>query len=97
MPHLPLKAWRRTMPEASRQDLRLDEEQRRMLEALADRERATVSDVLRRMIDKSYAAELRRRRIEAAELLVSLELDDVPDPEELARILDEALDARDLY
>ena len=68
-----------------------------MLDALADRERATVSDVLRRMIDKSYAAELRRRRIEAAELLVSLELDDVPDPEELARILDEALDARDLY
>jgi hypothetical protein len=73
------------MAEAARQDMRLDEAYGEMLERLAADERSTVSDVLRRMIASAYEEQRRVRRREAALRIGAMEIEEMPDPDELAR------------
>lgn len=79
-----------------RLDVRLETEHRRKLAELAEREKASISEVVRRMIDRAYEAEMRERRLAAAERLVAMDLGGVPEPDELSTLLDEAHGAGDL-
>lgn len=68
-------------------EVRLDPEQRRRLAELAEEESASISELVRRMIDEKFEARMRERRMAAVERLVSREIEDVPDPDELSRQL----------
>jgi predicted transcriptional regulator len=76
-----------------RYEIRLDSERRKKLEHLVSEHRASTAEVMRRALDSLYEDWLQKRRAEAARRLIAMELpDDVPDPEELSRQLDEAHD-----
>jgi len=82
---------------AERYEIRLDSERRRQLRELAALYEASASDVVRRLIDQAYEELDRERRLEAVRKMASLEIEDVPDPEELSRQLDATHDIPDLY
>jgi len=78
-------------------EVRLEPEQRRRLVEMAERDRATISEMIRRMIDETYDAQMHERRMAAAKRLVTREIEDVPDPDELSRQLAEAHGPVELY
>ena len=80
-----------------RLDVRLDAEQRRRLEELAEAREAPISDVVRRLIDDAYEEVLRERRRQAVERIVKLEVEDPPDPATLSRELEAAHDPGGLH
>jgi Arc/MetJ-type ribon-helix-helix transcriptional regulator len=80
-----------------RLEVRLDSERRQKLAELVERERASISEVIRRLIDQAYEDSLRERRLELVREIAALEIEDVPDPDELSRQLDRTYDIRDLY
>ena len=80
-----------------RVEIRLDPEQRRKLDDIAKRNRVSISDIVRRLIDQEYEEEMRQRRIAAVERMARMEVEDVPEPEELSRQLDETYSVGDLY
>ena len=73
---------------ASRLDVRLDPERRQRLEEMARDRGSPISDVIRSLIDDAYEGILRERRRKAVDHLVSLEVEDPPDPQELSRELE---------
>ncbi len=73
---------------AERLEVRLDPERRRRLAEVARVRGEGVSEVVRSLIDRAYDEVCRAQRLEAARGLVALEVEDVPDPEELGRQLD---------
>ena len=75
---------------ATRLDVRLEVEHRRRLEELANEKGVRISDVVRLLIDEAYEAILRDRRRQAAERLIGLNEEDLPDPQTLSRQLEEA-------
>ena len=79
-----------------RLEVRLDRERRRKLSELAQGQGAALSEVVRRLIDQAYDEARHEERIRAAEHLISLEVEDVPDPETLSRQLDSTHDLPDL-
>ncbi len=85
------------MTEVERVEVKLDKECRQRLRELALRRHASVSDVLRALIHEAYTEIDRERRRQAAERLCALEIEDVPDPEELTRQLESTHDLPDLY
>jgi hypothetical protein len=72
---------------SERLEVRLDEKRRRKLAEIAGSRDLPVSEAVRRLIDDAYEALRRERRLEAARVLTRLEVEDVPDPEELSRQL----------
>jgi uncharacterized protein (DUF1778 family) len=80
-----------------RLEVRLDAEQRQMLDELARLEQNSVSEVVRRLIRSEFDVVMRERRIEAARQIGEMEIEDVPDPEELSRQLAQTHDLGDLY
>ncbi|MDE2990532.1 MAG: ribbon-helix-helix protein, CopG family [Chloroflexota bacterium] len=80
-----------------RLDVRLDAEQRRRLEELAEAREAPISYVVRRLIDDAYEEVLRERRRQAVERLVKLDVEDPPDPATLSRELEAAHDPGGLH
>ncbi len=79
-----------------RLEIRLDPEHRRKLEEVARSGELTVSEAVRRMIERAYGEEARARRMEAAREISRLDLEDVPDPETLSRQLEGAHESTDL-
>jgi Arc/MetJ-type ribon-helix-helix transcriptional regulator len=74
-------------------EVRLDEEHVRKIAELKATYDASTSEVIRRAIDTVYEETSDERRREAARRLVEMTIpDDVPDPDELSRQLDEAHD-----
>ena len=73
-----------------RLSIRLDPRHRQRLEEIAAEKNETISDAVRRLIDDAYQRTVQERRIRAAERLVSLEVEDVPDPAQLCRELNAA-------
>jgi hypothetical protein len=73
-----------------RLDVRLDPEHRRKLRELAAEQGAPVSETVRRLIDEAYEETLKARRRRAAQVLVQLEIEDVPDPATVSRQLEGA-------
>lgn len=80
-----------------RLDVRLDDEQRRRLEELAEAREAPISYVVRRLIDDAYEEVVRERRRQAVERLIKLEVEDPPDPATLSRELEAAHDPGGLH
>ena len=74
----------------NRLDVRLDLEHRRRLEELAEEGGVAISEVVRRLIDGAYEDILRARRKQAVERLISLNVEDPPDPDTLSRELEAA-------
>lgn len=75
--------------QSARLEVRLDEEQRRRLGELAQTRGVPVSEAVRSIIDEAYEVILRERRMQAVRELAAMEIEDVPDPEELSRQLNE--------
>ncbi len=71
----------------TRLEVRLDEDRRYMLEELAKEKEAPISDVVRALIDDAYEVFTQQRRVQAAKRLISLEVEDMPEPDELSRHL----------
>ncbi|HZY65984.1 MAG TPA: ribbon-helix-helix protein, CopG family [Rubrobacteraceae bacterium] len=78
------------MAQTGRVEVRLDEEVRRKLEEVASARGATVSGLVRDLIERSYEEEMAQRRRQAAEQLGRLELEDLPEIEVLREQLDGA-------
>ena len=81
----------------ARLDVRLDAEQRQRLEELVAERGASISEVVRRLIDDAYEDVMRKRRMEAVERMVSLNVEDVPDPDTLSRELEKAHEPGGIY
>ena len=75
-----------------RLELRIDEEHFSRLERVAKDQGQTVSETARRFMDKGYEEWMKWRRKEAVRRISQMEIEDVPDPEELSRQLAEAHD-----
>ncbi len=73
-----------------RLEVRLDEERRRKLAAVAARNGTALSEAVRSMIDDAYDVLVRERRVQAAQALGAMEIEDTPDPVTLSRELDGA-------
>lgn len=81
----------------ARLDVRLDAERRRRLEELVAERSMSISAVVRRLIDDAYEDVMLERRRQAVEHLVSLEVEDPPDPATLSRELEAAHEPGGLY
>ena len=75
---------------ATRLDVRLDPERRQRLDEMARDLGVPISDVIRNLIDDAYESVLRERRRKAVNHLVSLAVEDPPDPQALSRELEAA-------
>ena len=73
-----------------RLDVRLDHDRRRKLQEMAAEHNASVSEMVRRLIDNAYDDALRGRRILAAQELGRMAIEDVPGPAILGHPLDSA-------
>lgn len=82
---------------AERLEVRLDPEHRRRLLEIAQCEGRPVSETVRRLIDEAYKEVDRERRMKAALAIGEMQIEDVPDPDELSRQLEETYDLGDLY
>lgn len=67
--------------------VRLDPEQKRKLLEMAERDNASVSDIIRRLIDEAYEVDRRARLMKLIDEMASMNIEDVPDPDELSRQL----------
>ena len=74
----------------ARLDVRLDSERRRRLDELAEEMEMPISEVVRCLIDYAYEGVLQRRRRQAVQELVGMNVEDPPDPATLSRQLEEA-------
>ena len=80
----------------TRLEVRLDAERRSRLEELAEQRGAPVSEVVRSLIDDAYEQIMLERRRRAVEKLASLQVEVMPDPEELSRQLNNKYEPLDL-
>ena len=72
---------------AVRLEVRLDEKRRAQLEEIAGNRGASISDVVRSLIDGAYEEISRERIRRAVRRLINLNGEPMPDPEELSRQL----------
>ncbi len=72
-----------------RLDVRLDAEHMRRLREVADTEGAPLSEVVRRLIDSAYEDIQLSQRLAAVAQIAAANVEDVPDPDELSRQLEE--------
>lgn len=70
-----------------RLEVRLDEGTREELSYLAQEHDAPASEVVRRAIHRLYEDEMRERRRLAVERLAAMEVEEMPEPDELSRQL----------
>ncbi len=80
----------------TRLEVRLDAERRSRLEELAEQRGAPVSEVVRSLIDDAYEQIMLERRRRAVERLASLQVEVMPDPEELSRQLNNKYEPLDI-
>ena len=87
---------RNTVVTASRLDIRLDAGHRHKLEALAAESGKPLSTVVRELIDRAYHETRRAQKLEAVRQIATANIEAVPQPDVLARELDEAYALPDL-
>ena len=73
-----------------RLELRIDDELFARLERVAKDQGQTVSETARRFMGQGYEEWMKWRRKEAVRRISEMEIEDVPDPEELSQQLAEA-------
>lgn len=78
-----------------RLEVRLDEKRRAQLEEIAEYRGASVSEVVRALIDDAYRENSQERRRRAFQRITNLNVEDIPDPEELARQLNDKYEPAD--
>ncbi len=78
-----------------RLEVRLDEEHRAHIEEIAGVQGVSISDVVRALIDDAYEEMWRQRRLRAAQRIAAITVEDAPDPEELARQLNNKYEPAD--
>lgn len=71
--------------QTERVEVRLDAETRVKLDEVAAARGASVSELVRSLIEDSYQKEISRARLAASERLGEMSVEDVPEPEELKR------------
>ena len=79
-----------------RLEVRLDEKRRAQLEEIAGNRGASVSEVVRSLIDEAYEEVSQARRRHALQRISNLNVEEMPDPEELARQLNDKYESMDL-
>lgn len=77
---------------SERVEVRLDAETRIKLEEVAAAREASVSELVRSLIEESYQEEISQQRLAASQRLGEMSVEDVPEPGELKRQLAEAHD-----
>ncbi len=82
---------------ARRLEVRLDQEHHRKLEEITAARGARVSDLVRELIDQAYEEVQLAERLAAVRSISELELEDMPEPDELSRQLARTYDVPDLY
>lgn len=68
-----------------RVEVRLDRETRGKLEEVAEARGSSVSELVRTLIERSYEEEMAKARVEAAERVGAMEVEEVPPADELKR------------
>lgn len=76
------------MSQGKRLEVRLDPESRRRLKVVAADRGAVISEAVRQLIEEAYERTRALRRRGAAQRIGALELEDVPNPDELSEQLD---------
>jgi hypothetical protein len=71
--------------QSERVEVRLDAETRGKLEEVAVARGASVSELVRSLIEDSYQEEVARKRLAASRRLGELSVEEVPEPDELKR------------
>ena len=69
-------------------EIRLDSAREEHLEYVAKEERVSMTDAFRRLLDRGWEDWMRERRRLAVERIAALEIEEMPEPEELARQMD---------
>ena len=72
--------------------VRIDPAQKKKLEEMAERQGQSISEVIRRLIDEAYEEERIEWRMKLVDEIASLNVEDVPDPDELSRQLNAKYD-----
>ena len=72
---------------SARLEVRLDDERKERLDMLVETAGSPTPEVVRRLIDDAWEAMMLERRKAAVERLISLNGEDVPDPDILSRQL----------
>jgi Ribbon-helix-helix protein, copG family len=72
--------------------VRLDTDHRKKLEELSERRQESMSDLVRRMIDAAYEEEMRDWRHQLVREIAALNVENVPEPDELSRQLNSKYD-----
>ena len=80
----------------SRVEVRLDEEQRERLDAIAEEQDASISEVLRGLIDDAWEAIMLERRRQLVREIASFEMEVPDDPQDLCRELESLLESDSL-
>jgi predicted transcriptional regulator len=82
--------------ESQRLEVRLDPERRRKLRQIAETRGLTISYAVRELIDRAFEESETVERLRIVERLAALNVEDVPDPDELSRQLDSTYDVPDI-
>lgn len=77
---------------SDRLEIRLDPERRRRLDQLAQRRHASISDLVRALLDREYEEWLGSERMRVARVISALSIEDVPKPGLLDQQLEQAYD-----
>lgn len=72
--------------------VRIESQQKKKLAEMAEREGRSVSDVVRRLIDEALESDRREYLLGLIDEMGKLNIEDVPEPEELSRQLAEKYD-----
>lgn len=77
---------------SERLEIRLDKERRGHLERVAKDEARSISDAVRLLLDRGFEEWMKERRKLAVDRIAAMEIEEMPDPEELARQMDSMYD-----
>jgi hypothetical protein len=75
-----------------RLEIRIDKERKQYLEWVAKDEARSISDAVRLLLDRGFEEWMKERRRLAVERIAAMEIEEMPDPEELARQMDSMYD-----
>jgi hypothetical protein len=77
---------------AARLEVRLDPESQRKLATVIELRGTPVSTIVRELIDRAYEEVMLQRRREAVRRIAAMQIEDLPDPDELSQQLDSTYD-----
>lgn len=73
-------------------EIRLDPEREEHLERVAEEEGVSMTDAVRRLLDRGWEDWLKERRRLAVERIAAMEIEEMPEPDELSRQLAKTYD-----